>query len=98
MAKFYVGQRVRVVRSRWGYEGREGTVVGDLTAGKFGQLGWPVEIDGVGRRNPMGMKMVARDGWIEPIVDDGHKKVEWSECIFDREGRYVGPPVQEEVI
>lgn len=76
MATFKVGQRVRVIRSNFGYEGKEATVIGDgrafydLTNGEH-RYGWPIEIDGVGTHCQLGRRFHGVIGWIVPLTDPG---------------------------
>lgn len=94
MAKFYVGQRVRLVTTYNFHNdrGKQYTVL-EVVDGNYMA---PCDRDRVGGESALIIGPQDEWGWehqFEPIVDDGHKKMEWSECIFDREGRYVGEPV-----
>lgn len=99
MAKFYVGQRVRLVRpvyqenlNRTGSIGRFFEELLALDGPVNCCVNWDDgRVDGVFYEN--GLLTMTHTSQLEPIVDDGHKKIEWSECIFDREGRYIGEPV-----
>ena len=91
MATFYVGQRVRIVRSlNWPeLAGEEGTIVGRSgTPGREGLSQWHVAPDCWGTHVAPGSVAHSRDRFapnsdqLEPIQPEGHKTVEWSECLW----------------
>lgn len=82
---FKVGQRIRVVKSRYGFEGRLGTVLVPDAAGSTASLGHyrgpKVEIDGIGTLNPHREEMVAPPGWVVPVDGDADYK-RFMECVM----------------
>jgi hypothetical protein len=87
MSAFYVGQRVRIVgagRSKHliGTEARVVRWRDDAYAGGgVVYSGWELDVF-----NRYGVPFVAYPHQIEPIVDDGRKVVEWSDCLWQPEG------------
>lgn len=83
MTTFYVGQRVRIVRATLNPHllGTEARIVGPYRKGKNSTLpawsGWPLDV-----RGSSGKRIVATEDCIEPILYDGNKTVEWSECLW----------------
>lgn len=90
MARFYVGQRVRVRHDVGAPRcaGREATIIGPLSLGRGGDgngyWGYPVDVDGVGRLTTLGVQMIALDWQIEPITDS-NSVIAWSECAWKPE-------------
>jgi hypothetical protein len=97
MTTFYVGQRVRVVAGDY-FVGCEGRVVGPLSMSYSNRdraftYGYPVQVDGADNRivGEGSYTMFAsgeygcftpRPSKLEPILYDGNKTVEWSECLW----------------
>jgi hypothetical protein len=84
--KFHVGQRVRIVKSHYGNDGKLATVTGEAS-GFFAEdgsrfAGYTIDIDGVGERGPFG-RVAARPEWLEPLRDDDTNTVTtWSACVW----------------
>jgi hypothetical protein len=78
MAKFRVGQKVRVIHTKWpenGYlVGREGVVTG---FGPFDSVTTDIRCELPGR----GQDGVFGSEYLAPIYD-GYDKVSWSECLW----------------
>lgn len=88
MATFYVGQRVRIVGAGASLFliGTEARIVRWSDRAFCRQReevysGWILDVQAVD-----GAPFCARPEWIEPIVDDGRKVIEWSECLWQPEG------------
>lgn len=96
MSAFYVGQRVRIVANLDGGDtddciGLEGVIIGDFAtynmrddddpSGPEFWTGWQVDVPASGSDF-----LVCGEGELEPIVDDGRKVVEWSDCLWQPEG------------
>lgn len=84
MAKFFVGQRVRVVHSDYVPEciGLEARVVGPLehclrSSGEEWD-GYPIEVDGIGTRSPRGGRLVFPSSYVEPILPEGSAPSEFT--------------------
>lgn len=87
MSRFFVGQRVRIVRcgnpENNHLVGKEATVVGKREVTAY-QLGYPlvgieVRIDGLGEIRPYdGRRHAFRTSHLEPILPEGHKASEYS--------------------
>lgn len=75
MAKFFLGQKVRIVKSLVGNEGREGIVV---------EVGFSGEVEGFGFvESAVAVKVGGYVGWgpyycYEPILPEGDKPSEFS--------------------
>lgn len=97
MARFYVGQRVRLVRTRAPFLGKEGTITGageceySTVAGgrQFGFV-YDITIDGIGAYLPgTTARLVAAPDQLEPLTPPKQQEVvEWSECEFTRDGKW----------
>lgn len=84
MAKFFVGQRVRVVHSDYAPEciGFEARVVGPLehcerSSGEEWD-GYPIEVDGIGTRSHQGGRLVFPPSYLEPILPEGSAPSEFT--------------------
>lgn len=85
MSKFYVGQRVRVIRCdlRPAFVGAETVITGRA---EFVDQSWR------GGDSWWGYPVALADGflppadYLEPILYDGNQTVEWSECLWQPEG------------
>lgn len=90
MSRFYIGQRVRIVKSSWGYEGKLATICGPFEPAAYNVFtgerwcGWPVDVDGIGPRTPIGQTIVARENRIEPLRDDDSKHVRQETTTWDK--------------
>lgn len=84
MATYRVGQRVRVIRSIWGYEGMEATVVGVMRTARHTPPydGYPISIDGIGELAPNRKTLIAPPDAIEPIQPERNQIIPWSECLW----------------
>lgn len=84
MSKFFVGQRVRVIKADRALEcvGREARVVGDLRLASDRELGvwegFPTEVDGIGHIGPRGRKYVFPPEFLEPILPEGSAPSEFT--------------------
>lgn len=78
MAKFYVGQWVRVVKTyhRHDLVGAETVVIGIINPDQ-------VQVD---IKSPSGGHMRGQLHQFEPIQYDGMQPVEWAECLWQPEG------------
>lgn len=83
MSKFYVGQRVRIVRAALNPHlvGTEARIVGSYRKGKSEILppwhGWPLDV-----RGSSGRQIVAQEYSIEPLQPERNQTIAWSECIW----------------
>lgn len=84
MSKFFVGQRVRIVRAKTAIEciGREGRIIGPLCVARNRKCGiwegFPTEVDGIGHIDPEGMSYVFRPEYLEPILPEGSAPSEFT--------------------
>jgi hypothetical protein len=88
MARFFVGQRVRIAwckypENQWKV-GRCGVITEPFEGAR--ESGWVVSLDGVG----IGYHLTGSPRWfvesqLEPITDR-NTKVEWSECVWQPSG------------
>lgn len=98
MAKFYVGQRVRVVRTVTGrHVGREATIVrldgpGTLEDGsQF--IGHWIAVDGLLNPHHSTGYFCTFPDWIEPLTPPKQQEVvSWESLPFTREGKWIGEP------
>lgn len=89
MATFYVGQRVRFAKAEtmFGlpFEGMECRVTKAIThalnphTGEVFDADYRIDFD-------CGQALAVFGRQLEPIVDDGRKVVEWSDCLWQPEG------------
>lgn len=107
MTIFAVGQRVRIKWSKHWPElaGHEGTVqkTGHATAQEhvFGEgfYYWVAPDCWGSFEGPDGNYFAPRDYQLEPVQDDKQRSasqeetVPWEECMFSREGKYIGQEV-----
>lgn len=77
MTTFYVGQRVRVVRTHWSLSYLRGS---ETVLTMFDGERWHTTL----RMNDHGYWIGAPECF-EPILYDGNKTVEWSECLWQPE-------------
>ena len=77
---FKVGQRVRIVKSTRGLEGRAATIISvahECRDRKSGEnyIGHWIDIDGIGERNlETGRRWSSPPHWLEPLDDDSRGK------------------------
>jgi hypothetical protein len=88
--KFHVGQRVRVVSVFAGHESLQ-------LVGKEGAVNEIGAVNGCGDSGLVGVTIDGNSSWcfagyqLEPILYDGNKVVEWSECLWrpERQGAHA---------
>jgi len=86
MSRFFVGQRVRVVRADYPEnEGIEVVITGINQVGMSAIDGQTFVGYGVNITNRFGNSAIAREDQLEPITDR-NTKVEWSECAWQPNG------------
>lgn len=84
MSKFFVGQRVRIVRADTAIEciGREGRVIGVPRVARNRKIGYwegvPTEVDGIGRIDHHGRTYVFKTDYLEPILPEGSAPSEFT--------------------
>jgi len=80
MATFYVGQRVRI---KWSPNRPQMIGAEARIACKSPEPfhDWDIEVDGFPGRFAHGL-WAAKSDQLEPIQPEGHKTVEWSECLW----------------
>lgn len=84
MSKFFVGQRVRIVRADLSVEciGREGRVIGSPRPCSNLEIGYwegvPTDVDGIGHISPRGGPYVFKSDYLEPILPEGAVKGEFT--------------------
>jgi hypothetical protein len=86
MSKFYVGQRVRIVRADVNPHliGTEARIIGPYRKGRNKTLpawyGWPLDV-----RGSSGNQIVAEEWKIEPLQPERNQTIAWSECVWKPE-------------
>ena len=84
--KFQVGDRVRIIRSDHGHEGKLGTIVGRLewATNRFtGERyqGHGINIDGIGTHDHDRLRFVARPARLVHVYD-GDQASTWDQCCW----------------
>lgn len=95
MAKFFAGQRVRMVAPVFHpeFQSKEGTLVGTSDHPLLGNGYW-IDLDGVARPE-ISEHWFTTEDQIEPVQDSKQRQrvneetVPWEECMFSREGKYI---------
>jgi hypothetical protein len=88
MAKFYVGQRVRVVGGPGGnplyrhMDGEEGVISGPCACLNLGCPCWELH----GFYTPFGDLIGFHPDELEPILDPGRELVSWDACLWQPQG------------
>jgi hypothetical protein len=79
---FFIGQRVRILRSSQGLAGREARIyeIGPTNSHTYGYLetGHFVEVDGVGRTGVAGIRLAYPAQDLEPILPSGAQPSEFT--------------------
>lgn len=93
MARWFVGQRVRLVKPWFGYsypeaqqdwnqiKGQQGIIISVPALNPFGQMAIEVRL--------LAYDVFMPEYGLEPILPEGMQPVSWSECLWQPEGEKV---------